>query len=188
MVAQLLGEKLAAHEMVALALAASLAIAGLILARIDPKRENVEAWLQREPETQPKYDLVIPGPVLGAIALIGLVAISVFGCYLYYPPPAEIFEEMRLINGEVVTAATSQDWDTALYWIPIYDDWTRKLQVSVVLRGGELSDYRRMKADVFRDKLELLEHELEDHEIEPAREMGLAVNRAYRRLRVAYDD
>ena len=138
MVAKLLSEKLAAHEIVALALATSLAIAGLVLAAIDPKREKIEAWLQREPETQPKYDLVIPGPVLGTIALIGLVAISVFGCYLYYPPPGEVFEEMRLINGEVVSAATSQDWDTALYWIPIYDDWTRKLQVSVVLRGGEL--------------------------------------------------
>lgn len=44
---------------------------------------------------------------------MGLVALSVLGCYIYYPPPSEIFEEMRIINTEVVASASSQDWDTA---------------------------------------------------------------------------
>ena len=34
-----------------------------------------------------------------------------------------------------------------------------------------------MKADVFPNELELLEHELEDHEIESAKELGRAANR-----------
>jgi hypothetical protein len=110
----------------------------------------------------------------------------VLGCYIYYPAPSEIFEEMRLINTEVVSAATSKDWESAAYWIPIYDDWTRKLQVSVYLRQGQLSRYHRMKANVFRDKLELLEHVVEDRAADEVRDYAMAVNQAYRRLRVAY--
>ncbi|MGE0758188.1 MAG: permease, partial [Pirellulaceae bacterium] len=182
-----LREKLAPHELVALGLAGALLVVGLALRRWDPRGKKVEAWLERAPDVRPRYDVVIPGPVLGLVALVGLIAASVFGCYLYYPPPSEIFEEMRLIHVEVAAAATSQDWDTALYWIPIFDDWTRKLQVSVVLRGGDLTDYHRMKAAVLRDKLELLEHEVEDREVEEARKLALAVNRAYRRMRAAFE-
>jgi len=105
---------------------------------------------------------------------------------VYYPPPNEIFEEMRIVNTEVVASASSRDWDTALYWIPIYDDWTRKLQVSMFLRGESLTPYRRAKANVLRDKLELLKHEIEDQEIEESRELGMAVANAYRRMRTAY--
>ena len=124
--------------------------------------------------------------VLCVVALMGLIALSVFGCYVYYPAPAEIFEEMRIVNTEVMASASSQDWDTALYWIPIYDDWTRKLQVSMFLRGEELTPYRRAKATILRDKLELLEHEVEDQEVKESRELGMAVTRAYRRMRAAY--
>ena len=72
------------------------------------------------------------------------------------------------------------------YWIPIYDDWTRKLQVSMFLRGEELTPYRRAKATILRDKLELLEHEVEDQEVKESRELGMAVTRAYSRMRAAY--
>lgn len=68
----------------------------------------------------------------------------------------------------------------------MYDDWTRKLQVSLFLRGEELTPYRRAKADVLRDKLELLEHEVEDREVEESRKLGMAVNRALHRMRDAY--
>ena len=120
------------------------------------------------------------------IALLGVIGLSVFGCYVYYPPPSDIFEELRIVNTEVVTAATSQHWDSALYWIPIYDDWTRKLQVSMFLRGEQLTPYHRAKADVLREKLELLEHEVEDEEVEQSRQLGMDVARAYRRMRTAY--
>jgi len=180
-----LSEKMAAHEIVALLATALLFAAGLALAHWD-RDGRIEKWLERPPETQPRWDVVLPGPVLGGVALFGLIALSVFGCYIYYPPPSEIFEEMRLVNTEVAASASSEDWDTALYWIPIYDDWTRKLQVSMFLRGEVLTSYRRAKADVLRDKLELLEHEVEDREVEESRQLAIAVNRAYRRMRSAY--
>jgi uncharacterized membrane protein YraQ (UPF0718 family) len=178
-------EKLAPHEMVALLAVGLIAVAGIGLRFADPRR-RLEEWFARESSKPTKYDIRLPGAVLGGVAIAGLVALSVFGCYVYYPPPSEIFEELRMVNAEVVSAASSRDWDTALYWIPIYDDWTRKLQVSAVLRGEKLTDYRRIKASILRDKLELLEHEVEDGEVEESREASLAVGRAYRRMRAAY--
>jgi hypothetical protein len=171
--------------MVALLAVGLIAVAGIGLRFADPRR-RLEEWFARESSKPTKYDIRLPGAVLGGVAIAGLVALSVFGCYVYYPPPSEIFEELRMVNAEVVSAASSRDWDTALYWIPIYDDWTRKLQVSAVLRGEKLTDYRRIKASILRDKLELLEHEVEDGEVEESREASLAVGRAYRRMRAAY--
>jgi len=182
---RMLSEKIAPHEIVALIVTGVFVATGLGLARWD-HGGGVEQWLERKPEKLPRVDVVLPGPVLGGVALVGLVSASVFGCYVYYPPPSEIFEEIRVVDTEVASSASSQDWDTALYWIPIYDDWTRKLQVSMFLRGETLTPYRRAKADVLRDKLELLEHEVEDQEIEESRMLGMAVHRAYRRMRSAY--
>jgi uncharacterized membrane protein YraQ (UPF0718 family) len=180
-----LREGIAPFELVAILATGVLVAAGLALAYWD-RDGRIEKWLERPSAKQPRLDVVLPGPVLGGIALVGLIALSIFGCYVYYPPPGEIFEEMRIVNTEVVASTISQDWDTALYWIPVYDDWTRKLQVSMFLRGEQLTPYRRAKADVLRDKLELLEHEVEDQEIDESRELGMAVNRAYRRMRRAY--
>lgn len=180
-----LSEKIAPHEIVALLVTSVFLVVGLALARWD-RNGWTEKWLERQPDKQPRLDVVLPGPVLGGIALVGLVVLSVLGCYVYYPPPSEIFEEMRIVNTEVAASANSQDWDTAMYWIPIYDDWTRKLQVSMFLRGERLTDYRRAKANVLRDKLEQLEHEIEDREVKEARRLGMAVNRSYRRMRAAY--
>ncbi|GIW98535.1 MAG: permease [Pirellulaceae bacterium] len=182
---RMLCEKIAPHEIVALVVAGGFLAVGLGLRQWD-RGGRLEQWLERHPAKQPRGDIVLPGPVLGGIALVGLIGVSVFGCYVYYPPPSEILEEMRIVNTEVASAASSQDWDTALYWIPIYDDWTRKLEVSMFLRGEKLTPYRRAKANVLRDKLELLEHEVEDQEVEQARALGMSVNQAYRRLRDAY--
>ncbi len=178
-------ENMAPHEILALLAAAALFVSGLVLLRWDPEG-RVERWLETQPQRKTHYDIVLPGHVLGGIALVSLVALSVFGCYVYYPPPKDIFEEMQIVNAEVAVAATSRDWDTALYWIPIYDDWSRKLQVSMYLRGEELTPYLRAKAMVLREKLELLEHEVEDREVEEASRLGVAVSRAFSRLRTAY--
>ena len=186
--ATILWEGILPHELVASLVLVVFFLTGLTLHCCDPQR-RCEAWLERipAPTHQATYDLVLSPPALGLIALVGLLALSILGCFVYYPPPADIFEEMRIINTEVTIAATTQDWETALYWIPIYDDWTRKLQVSMFLRGDQPSRYFRAKANVVRDKLEWLEHELEDREAEPARELAWELQTAYRRLRQAYD-
>jgi uncharacterized membrane protein YraQ (UPF0718 family) len=186
-VVAILREKTAAYELVSIAVLGVLAIAGLALVILD-RRWSIEAWLEHKAQGRRRYDLELPGPVLGGVVLGGLVAASIFGCYVYYPPPAEVLAEMQMINAEVVVAAKRQDWDTAAYWIPIYDDWSRKLEVSVILRGGDLSASRRAKANVLRYRLELLKHEVEDCEIQEAEKVAGQVSRAYLRLRAAYGD
>ncbi len=121
-----------------------------------------------------------------AIALAGLVALSVVGCYAYYPAPREVFEEMSILRGEVLTAAISGNQKHAEHFIPVWDDWTRRLQVGVFLREGSLSPYRRMKAKVFRDRLEFLKHAVEEGDRDEAREYVTRVSKAYMRMRRAF--
>ncbi len=178
-------EKIAPHEIVGMGSAAVLLAVGLALFIWD-RQQKTEKWLEQKADAKPKLDVSLPAPVLGGISLVGMIVLSVLGCYVYYPPPSEIFEEMRLINTTVESASLSKDWDEAMYWIPIYDDWTRKLQVSMYLRGEEMTPYRRAKARVLREKLELLEHEVEDKEVEEAKQLGAEVGLAYRRMRKAF--
>ncbi len=166
-----------------------LAATGLALRWLD-RRWRIEDWLERPLETRdrpaPRLDIVVPAPVLGAIALAGLVALSGVGCYTYYPAPQEVFKEMYILRGEVMTAAMSGDAKHVEHFIPIWDDWTRRLQVGVFLREGGLSPYRRMKAKVFRDRLEFLKHAVEEGDKEETTEyVGLA-DKAYLRMRRAY--
>lgn len=180
-----LQEKTAPHEQVALIALGVLLLCGTGLAIFDPAR-RVEAWLAQLPSSERQLDVVLSPKFLAAVALLGLIGSSIAGCYVYYPTSHEIFEELRLINVEVASSAVSGDWDTALYWIPIYEDWTRKLEVSVFLRGQPVSPYQRAKLDVLREKLELLEHEVEDREISESRDVAIVVSDSYRRARTAF--
>ena len=54
------------------------------------------------------------------------------------------------------------------------------------LREGSISPYRRTKAKVFRDRLELLKHAVEEGDREESREFVGLVSKAYSRMRQAY--
>ncbi len=98
---------------------------------------------------------------VGATCLVGLVAFSVVGCYAYYPAPDEVLEEMRLARVEVLSGASSSDYERVLRWIPIVDEWSRKLEVGYAIRHFELRPYQQMQTYLLRKKLELLEHAVE---------------------------
>ena len=183
------GQKVTDLEKKGLVFFPCLVLAGFLLRVVD-RNERLERWLEERPESPSKFDFAIPGPVLGVITLLGLVAASVYGCFLYYPPPDQIFEELQAVNANTVSPLIQedQDWVEAMYWIPIYEDWLRKLQVSCYLRGHELSDFHKMKIQVLRNQIELLEHEVEDEEAEDSRTLALKANRSKVRLRVAFED
>ncbi|WP_240928186.1 permease [Thalassoroseus pseudoceratinae] len=175
-----------AHELIGLGFLAALVLLGIGFNVFDPKRKT-EAWLESGAEKQvDKFDIVVPAPVLGFVALVGLVAMSIVGCYAYYPPADEIFEEMRIAQGEALSAARSGNHSHAEYWIAVWDDWTRRLQVGVTIRKGSLPKYHRLKSEILRFKLELLEHELEDGTEEEVWDATTAVSNAYRRMLFAY--
>jgi uncharacterized membrane protein YraQ (UPF0718 family) len=184
-----LKEDIKPFEQVGLTVLASLAALGLLLKALD-RHFRVEEWLERVPVSSRSdrgwLDAHVSAPVLGGVSLGGVVALSIVGCFAYYPDPKEVFEEMYILRGEVLTAATSGDRKHAEHYIPIWDDWTRRLQVGVFLREGSLNPYRRMKAKVFRDRLEFLKHAVEEGDRDETREYVDLVDRAYRRMRQAY--
>ncbi len=184
-----LREDMHPFERVSLTVMGFLVVTGFGLRFID-RRFRIEDWLERSPEVtghaRSRLDVIVPGPVLGAIALVGLVVLSGIGCYAYYPPAQENFKEMHILRAEVLSAAMSGNSKHAKHFIPVWDDWTRKLQVGVFLREGSVSPYRRMKSKLFRDRLEFLKHAIEEDDKEEIREYIDHVDRAYLRMRRAY--
>ncbi|MFM7868963.1 MAG: hypothetical protein ACKPHU_32485, partial [Planctomycetaceae bacterium] len=132
------------------------------------------------------YDIVIPPAVLGVLSLSGLVVLSVAGCYAAYPGPAESLEAMTDARIGALSAALSLDHAETKYWAERYDDWTRRLEVGAWLRRGTLSDYHRWKSRLVREKLELLEHEVEEGDRELVLKLVSEITRANRRMSEAY--
>ena len=167
-----LAEQITPYERVGLLVLAGMIGFGVILKALD-RKFRVEEWLERAPELPPGgrgvLDADVSAPVLGAVSLAGLVAFSIVGCFAYYPGPSEVFAEMYILRGEVLTAATSGNAKHAGHYIPIWDDWTRRLQVGTFLREGLLSPYRRIKAKAFGDRLEFLKHAVEEGDREESR-------------------
>ena len=54
------------------------------------------------------------------------------------------------------------------------------------LRGEDLTPFRRAKARVLREKLESLEHEIKDRNVQESHRLGIAVTRALSRTCDAY--
>lgn len=152
------------YERYACLLLGVVVLAGLLMNGID-RTGRIETWLESKPETPVagKLDVVVPGSVLGGLALLGLVIASLVGCYAYYPAPEEALEQMNTARVGACSAAMQGDEVETKYWVDIYQDWSRKLEVGSFLRDWQLSDYHRIKTRILRERLELLKHEVEHH-------------------------
>jgi uncharacterized protein len=179
------------HEMIGALLLLGLAALGLGLKQLD-RRWVIEDWLNRPSEAgtdrpRRRWDVVVPGPVLAVVALLAIVAGSIVGCFAYYPEPGETLDELSIAKTEALQGALSGNTPHALHWIPICQNWNRRLEVGAYLRHRELSDYHRMKARIFRDRLEELDHMLENgDEIEVIRKQVAAISTSFGRLSRAY--
>lgn len=176
------------HEVASLGLLVLFVGFGMILKWLD-KSWVIEKWLERAPvSTAPtgRFDIVVPAPVLGGVALLAVVAFSIGSCYAYYPSANEVFEEIKIAKTEALSAALAGQHEQAERWIGIWGDWTRKLQVGVYLREWTLSDYHRIKAKIVRDKLDLLEHETEENDKDEVRKLVAQLHRASTRMQQAY--
>ena len=125
------------------------------------ERLESEAIAKRKVGETSGWNRSVSPRAVGITCLAGLVAFSVVACYAYYPPPGEVLEEMRLARTEVLSSAISRDYQRVLLWIPILDEWSRKLEVGYALRNFDLRPYQQMQAHLLRKKLELLEHAIE---------------------------
>ncbi len=150
-------------EYFALIAMAILLVMGVGFRVLGIDESRLESW---SPSAGPATDRIgsfdrIVGPqVVGATMLVGLVALSIVMCYAFYPSTEESLEEIRVARAETLSAANSGNVEHAMFWIPIWDEWSRRLEVGTLIRRGELRPYQRMQGYLIRKKLEALEHEL----------------------------
>lgn len=164
-----------------------LSFSGLALNLADRNR-RFESWLELVPAktVSGRGDLVVPGPVLGGLSFLGLIALSIAGAFAYYPAPEDCLQAMTDTRIEALSAAMTMNHAETKYWSERYDDWTRKLEVGTWMRHGELSDYHRWKARIVREQLELLEHEVEDGERDEVRKLVPRISRSHQRMSTAF--
>ncbi|MEM0926930.1 MAG: permease, partial [Planctomycetota bacterium] len=93
----------------------------------------------------------------------------------FYPSPDECLKEIRFIRGEVISSVRSGDVEHAKFWVPQWDEWTRRMEVGAFLRRGKVTPYQRMQGFLLRQKLDVLEHELEHEDLPFSTRSRLAV-------------
>jgi uncharacterized protein len=182
-------QKVEVLEPVALSGLLLLALLGAGLARFD-RGARVEAWLTTAPPTSegPKsvWARDVPGPVLGVVALLGLVVFSVVALYLYYPAPKEAFDEIVRVRTEAVSAVRTGHKDEAIRQIQHWDLLTRKVQVGVFIRTGKMDAEAGKAAEDLRERLEDLRDALLANDLDKAKELLGPVEEAYRKCRDCY--
>ena len=187
---QLLKDGTQLFEVVGLSAVGTLIFVGIGLRRYDPD-SRLEEMLNKRPEDEEANSSVlhaqVPGPVLGAVAITGLIALSIVGCFVFFPPPSETLEDMKNAKIETLSAAISRDVEGAVKSISRYDDLTRKLQVGFYLRELTITDYQQAKARVLRGRLEQLKDALEAGEFDRVTELKNRVSDAHRRVRKAFE-
>lgn len=188
------------HEIIGFGIILVLGTVGLLVRRWDP-RSTMERSLETAKKSRSaevsdvsigenelgRFDFVIPDRVLAVFAGVGLLAGSIFGCYLYYPGPSDSLAEMKIVLVELTSASRSRDWQIAEHYMPICKDWARKLEVGSFLRTGTINDYRAAKAEVLVDKLELLTHAMQERDLKEVDQLSFDVFQAFIRLKMAYD-
>ncbi|MEM8668389.1 MAG: permease [Planctomycetota bacterium] len=150
-------------EVFALIAGGVLLLAGFVVRGFNIDESMLERWSGSAGSQQLEvgsFDRIVGPQIVGATMIVGLIALSVVMCYAFYPSTEESLEEIRIARAETLSAANSGDVEHAMFWIPIWDEWSRRLEVGTLIRRGELRPYQRMQGYLVRKKLEALEHEL----------------------------
>ena len=129
-----------------------LAFVGVVF-RIIELRWDSSSWFQSREVASSDWDIALPPWVIGIVACVGLIALSVVGTFIYYPAPDSLLGDLSPLNGNCVLAAKTGDWEGVEKWVPFCDDLSRRLEVGVFLREGSVSEFKRAKAKAYREKL-----------------------------------
>jgi len=157
-----LGEKLGPLERPPVYALLGLAAVGAAAHRFD-RRGRLEAWLTAPTmaagAVRPKWDVTVPGVVLGVVALLGLVAFSVIGAYVYYPDRGQCLDQMFALYADTSIAVKTGKSEEAVLHLEQWDLLARKLQVGEYLRAFGTTPEQAQTADDLREALE----EVRDH-------------------------
>jgi hypothetical protein len=181
-------QKIEVLEPLALLVLVGLVPVGLLVRRWD-RQGWLEDWLTRAPAPTQSTGVLhrdVPAPVLGLVALAALVAFSLVGLYIYYPPAKETFEQMNRVKAEALIAVQLGKKEEAIRQIQHLDLLTRKLQVGVFLRTGTLPHEAGAAAEELRQRLEEVRDALIANELAEAKKGVPPINKAYQTCRAAF--
>ncbi len=152
----------------------TLILIGLVVRRWD-RSGCIERWLTASgtatKSTRPKWDVNVPPVVVGAVAILGLLAFSVVGAYAYYPDRKTTTDDMVREKTEAqVMVNTGRDKDASRH-LEELDLLSRKLEVGVFLRTGRTTPEQAAAADRFRTTAEEVRDALRDGEKEKAKRL-----------------
>jgi hypothetical protein len=150
------------------------------------RKVDFESWFTRGVTTESRFDIIVPGWILGIVSVGALVAASIVGCYLYYPSPDDLLADFFSVHAETVLTSKTQEWEAAEKWISYSDDLSRRLEVGVFLRQGSIDEFMSTKAKVYREKLDALRESVESKNVETVGPNAMAVQEAYRRMSAAF--
>ncbi len=174
-----------ANEVGATFILVGMVLLGSILSVVG-RKVDFESWFIRGVPSESKYDIIVPGWILGIVSVGFLVAASIVGCYLYYPAPDDLLADFLSVHTETVLTSKNQDWEAAEKWIAYSDDLSRRLEVGVFLRQGSIDEFMSTKAKIYREKLDALRESVESKNGETVGPNSMAVQEAYRRMSAAF--
>ena len=148
------------HEWFGIAAVGLLAACGGLLRFLDP-HQKLDHWLNHAPVPKAvhgRFDIILPAPVVGLCGLAGIIAVSIAGCFAYYPEPKEALEELRVASIESEVAAISGNPELCLHWIPICEGWNKRLIVGMYLRKWAVPEDILALSTQYGKEIEELEH------------------------------
>jgi len=160
---------------------------GLAIRRFD-RTNRLESWLTTPTETtQRSLDIRVPGPVLGIIVLIGLIAFSVVGAYVYYPERDQCMDQMFAVYAEAAVAVNTGKAEEAIRHLEQWDQLVRKLEVGTYLRNFKVTTEQSKTAEDLREAIEEVRDELLAKNAEGAKQkFKSGVDPAYKSCKAAY--
>jgi uncharacterized membrane protein YraQ (UPF0718 family) len=182
-------QKVEVLEPVALGGLLFLFILGTSLSCFD-RAGQVEKWLTTHPPVSEApvgvLNRGVPGPVLGIVALLGLVVFSLVALYIYYPDTKQAFSEIIRVRTDVSVAVRTGKKDEAIRRIQQWDLLTRKLQVGVFIRTGSMDPEVGKITEDLRERLEDLRDALLADDLAKAKELLPIVEKAYGKFRACF--
>jgi hypothetical protein len=144
---------------------------------------RLEEWLCHPRQSGSRSNSIlnrgVPGPVLGLVALVGLVLFSLVSLYIYYPPAEEVFNEISRVRADALTSVRTGKTQDAIRQLEAWDLLTRKLQVGEFLRKGTLDNQQSEKAEALREELEAMRDDLLAGDLHAAKGKILSVENAH---------
>jgi hypothetical protein len=154
------------------------------------RRGRLDVWLTKARPVSdrpvPFWNRDLPGPVLGGVALLGLVVFSVVALFIYYPAPREAFEEIVQVRVNALVAVNTGHREEAIRQIQQWDLLTRKLQVGVLIRTGRIDPAATQATEDLRERLEEMRDALLANKLAEAKAMMPKLEQAYQGCRSSY--